>query len=288
MKVFPLLLMSNFILISAQAQLPEGKKIERSLYLYDMHTRKSTLLIRENRHFKAPNWAPNRIYLLLNSNGKIEKYSLKGEALGTIYTGELSKNNNDHGISFDGNILFFSSGQNKIKTHSSSYWRGVSPDGETIVYCAERNGNYDVYKMSANGGEEIRPTTAEGLDDGPEYSPDGRYIYFNSFQTGKMQIWRMFTDDTHKEQMTFDNYSNWFAHIAPHNQNAVPISYTEDQDQQHPFGKQLKLSLLDLATKELSDLTPIFYDEPGTLNIPSWNLQWTQFLYVTYALKDQS
>ena len=30
---------------------------------------------------------------------------------------------------------------------------------------------------------------AEGLDDGPEYTPDGD-IYFNSVRTGIMQIWR--------------------------------------------------------------------------------------------------
>jgi TolB protein len=290
----------------AHAQIPEGKKVQSSLYIYNMITKESLLVTRENRHFEAPNWAPNGTYLLLNSNGKIEKYSLKGEALGEIDTGELSKNNNDHGISFDGKTLFFSGGQNEIKMHSSfiykvplkggqpklltplspSYWHGVSPDGETIVYCAERNGNYDVYKISASGGEEIRLTTAEGLDDGPEYSPDGKYIYFNSFRTGKMQIWRMLTDGSNKEQMTFDNYSNWFVHIAPHNQNAVIISYIEDQGQQHPFGRQVKLRLLDLSSKKMSDLTATFYRGQGTINVPSWNPEGTQFLYVTYALID--
>ena len=288
------------------AQIPEGKKVQSSLYLYDMITQESILVTRENRHFEAPNWAPKGTYLLLNSNGRIEKYSLKGEALGEIDTGELSKNNNYHGFSFDGKTLFFSGGKNTIKEHNSSiykvpikggepqiltplspsYWHGVSPDGETIVYCAERNGNYDVYKMSASGGKEIRLTTAEGLDDGPEFSPDGKYIYFNSFRTGKMQIWRMFPDGTNKEQMTFDDYSNWFAHIAPHNQNAVLISYIKDQGQQHPFGRQVKLRLLDLSTKKLRDLTPAFYGGQGTINVPSWNPEGTQFLYVAYALID--
>ena len=201
---------------------------------------------------------------------------------------------------------FFSSGKNEIEGHSSfiykislkggepklltplnpSYWHGVSPDGSDIVYCAERNGNYDVYKMNSDGGEEIRLTTAEGLDDGPEYSPDGKYIYFNSYRSGKMQIWRMLADGSNKEQMTFDNYSNWFAHIAPHNQNAVLISYLEDQGQQHPFGRKVKLRLLDLNTKEVSNLTPPFYGGQGTINVPSWNPEGTQFAYVVYSLED--
>ena len=297
------------LLVSIQmlsAQIPEGKKVISSLYIYDMIDKESTLITRENRHFEAPNWAANGTYLLINSDGKIEKYSLKGEPQGIIDTGGLEKCNNDHGISFDGRTLFFSSGKNEIEGHSSfiykislkggkpklltplnpSYWHGVSPDGSDIVYCAERNGNYDVYKMNSDGGEEFRLTTAEGLDDGPEYSPDGKYIYFNSYRSGKMQIWRMLADGSNKEQMTFDNYSNWFAHIAPHNQNAVLISYLEDQGQQHPFGRKVKLRLLDLNTKEVSNLTPPFYGGQGTINVPSWNPEGTQFAYVVYSLED--
>jgi len=86
--------------------------------------------------------------------------------------------------------------------------------------------------------------------------------------------------------MTFDNYSNWFAHIAPHNQNAVFISYIEDQKNQHPFGKQVKLRLLDLNTKEVTDLTPVFYGGQGTINVPSWNPEGTQFVYVVYSLEE--
>jgi len=303
MKYFLLLLVSIQLL---SAQIPEGKKVISSLYIYDMITKESSLLTRENRHFEAPNWATNGTYLLINSNGKIEKYSLEGERQGIVDTGTLEKCNNDHGISFDGRTLFFSSGKNEIDEHNSfiykvplnggepklltplnpSYWHGVSPDGKYIVYCAERNGNYDVYKMNADGGEEIRLTTAAGLDDGPEYSPDGQYIYFNSYRSGKMQIWRMHPDGSHQEQMTFDAYSNWFAHIAPHNKNAVLISYVKDQAQQHPFGKKVKLRLLDLTTKKVEDLTPAFYGGQGTINVPSWNPEGTKFAYVLYALED--
>src|SRR6056300_155015 len=300
MKYFLLLLVSIQLL---SAQISEGKKVISSLYIYDMITKESSLLTRENRHFEAPNWATNGTYLLINSNGKIEKYSLEGERQGIVDTGTLEKCNNDHGISFDGRTLFFSSGKNEIDEHNSfiykvplnggepklltplnpSYWHGVSPDGKYIVYCAERNGNYDVYKMNADGGEEIRLTTAAGLDDGPEYSPDGQYIYFNSYRSGKMQIWRMHPDGSHQEQMTFDAYSNWFAHIAPHNKNAVLISYVKDQAQQHPFGKKVKLRLLDLTTKKVEDLTPAFYGGQGTINVPSWNPEGTKFAYVLYA-----
>lgn len=296
-----------FLLISIPvfAQVPEGKTVISSLHIYDLESKTSTKILEEERHFEAPNWSPDGKFLLINSNGELEKISPQGKKLGKFNTGKLNKANNDHGFSFDGRTLFISSGTAEnggsyifkvpgnggkpqlITPASPSYWHGVSPDGKFIVYCAPRNENYDVYKMSVNGGEEIRLTTAEGLDDGPEYSPDGKFIYFNSYRSGMMQIWRMKSDGTAKEQMTFDAHSNWFAHINPNNKVAVIITYIEDQEQQHPFGRQVKLRLLDLQTKKITDLTEEFFGGQGTINVPSWNPDGTKFSYVTYELQDQ-
>ena len=154
------------------------------------------------------------------------------------------------------------------------------------MYCAERDGNYDVYKLNSEGGVEVRLTFDDGLDDGPEYSPDGKYIYFNSYRSGKMQIWRMNSKGSDAEQITFDKYSNWFPHISPKNDLAVIISYIEDQKQLHPFGKNVKLRLINLNTKKVTDLTDIFYGGQGTINVNSWNPDGTKFSYVKYSLKD--
>ena len=90
----------------------------------------------------------------------------------------------------------------RITPVGPSYLHGWSPDKKFLVYTAERgDGNYDIYKIPSSGGQEIRLTTAEGLDDGPEYSPDGKYIYFNSVRSGTMQIWRMNSDGTNQVQV---------------------------------------------------------------------------------------
>ena len=293
--------------LTLSAQIPEGKKVISSLYIYDMASGKSTLVLQEERLFEAPNWSPDGQYLLINSGGLLEKVSLEGEKLGLLNTDFVQQANNDHGFSFDGKTLFISSGKKEDKGWSSyifkvsssggvpvqitpaspSYWHGVSPNGKKIVYCAPRNNeNYDVFQMDVNGGEEIRLTTTEGLDDGPEYTPDGKYIYFNSYRTGMMQIWRMKPDGTKHEQMTFDNYSNWFAHIAPNNRVATIITYLEDQQQNHPFGRQVKLRLLDLKSKKVTDLTEAFFGGQGTINVPSWSPDSEKFAYVGYELVD--
>ena len=292
--------------LSLSAQIPAGKKVISSLYVYDLATGKSELILTEKRHFEAPNWSRDGQFLLINAYGKLEKISPKGEKLGELNTGSVMKANNDHGYSFDGKTLFISSGKPEIKGGSSfiykvgaeggepvqltpltpSYWHGVSPDMKTMVYCASRNGNFDIYAMSTDGGEEIRLTTNQSLDDGPEYAPDGKHIYINSYRSGMMQIWRMKADGSDPEQMTFDAHSNWFAHIAPNNQVATIITYLEDQKELHPFGHQVKLRLLNLKTKAVKDLTEAFYGGQGTINVPSWSPDGKKFAYVRYALED--
>ncbi|RXK49781.1 TolB family protein [Aquirufa rosea] len=293
--------------LSLFAQIPPGKSVISSLHIYELKTKKSVEILKEHRHFEAPNWSVDGKHLLINSKGLLEKISPTGEHLGILPTGTVQKCNNDHGYSFDGKTLYISSsdptsgingslifkvgsegGQPiRLTNQGPSYWHGISPDGKTMVYCAERDKNYDVYAMDTNGGPEIRLTSEEGLDDGPEYSPDGKYIYFNSYRSGKMQIWRMRPNGSQAEQMTFDDYSTWFAHIRPNGKEAVVISYIQDQKQNHPFGHQVKLRLLNLKNKKIEDLTEEFYGGQGTINVPSWSPDGSKFAYVRYELEDK-
>jgi len=289
------------------SQIPSGKSVISSLHIYDVKSKKSTEILKEYRHFEAPNWSVDGTHLLINSLGLLEKISPIGEKLGQLPTGTIQKCNNDHGYSFDGKTLYISSsdpssgisgslifkvesqgGQPiRLTNQGPSYWHGISPDGKTMVYCAERNKNYDVYAMDTQGGPEIRLTTEDGLDDGPEYTPNGKYIYFNSYRSGKMQIWRMRPDGSQAEQMTFDDYSTWFAHIRPNGKEAVVISYIKDQKQSHPFGHQVKLRMLNLKSKKIEDLTEEFYGGQGTINVPSWSPDGSKFAYVRYELEDK-
>jgi len=167
--------------------------------------------------FEAPNWAHDGATLLFNRDGRIERIPVTGGAPGTMDTGFANRCNNDHGISPDSKWLaisdqsqedhrslvyivpFEGGAPRRITKKSPSYWHGWSPDGKTLAFVGERNGDFDIYTIPAQGGEETRLTTAKGLDDGPEYSPDGIYIYFNSERTGHMQIWRMKADGSEQE-----------------------------------------------------------------------------------------
>ena len=287
------------------------EKIESSLKTVDIVTREIKSVYTASVHFEAPNWHRDGNYFIVNSNGRLYTIPENGSGMTMLNTGFADECNNDHGISSDGKWLAISHNNKldttqkvqwkksaiyvlpvqggeprQVTTNSPSFWHGWSPDGKTLAYCAERNGNFDIYTIPVSGGRETRLTFEERLDDGPDFSPDGKYIYFNSFRSGSMQIWRMKTDGSNQEQLTNDAFSNWFAHPSPDGKWIVFISYLHDQGQDHPFGKDVKLRLMSLHDRSISDLTPVFFGGQGTINVPSWSADSKKVAFVSYRVKE--
>jgi Tol biopolymer transport system component len=249
---------------------------------------------------EAPNWLRDGKTLIYNSGGRLYRIPIAGGKPEAIDTGFANRCNNDHGVSPDGKLLVLSDqsqgkrqsliytlpvagGKPKLVTpNGPSYWHGWSPDGNTLAYCAERNGEFDVYTIPADGGEEKRLTTAKGLDDGPEYSPDGKYIYFNSDRTGRMQIWRMKTDGSDQEQVFEDDFNNWFPHLSPDGRQMVFLSYDNDV-KGHPADKDVTLRRMALDTKKI-DVIGQFLGGQGTINVPCWSPDGKRIAFVTYQL----
>ncbi|MEM9935912.1 MAG: hypothetical protein AAF824_19965, partial [Bacteroidota bacterium] len=134
---------------------------------------------------EAPNWMPDGEKLLYNQDGHIYTISLDGGEPQQLDTGLADRNNNDHGISFDGKLLAIShhrenmpsggstvyvlpieGGEPKLVTEQTpSYWHGWSPDNESVIYVAKREGDdrYNIFRKSIHGGEEEQLTDiAEG------------------------------------------------------------------------------------------------------------------------------
>lgn len=250
--------------------------------------------------FEAPNWTRDGKAFLFNRDGRIERLAVNGGKPEVLDTGFAIRCNNDHGISPDATQLAISDNSQgdheslvyvvpsgggtpkRITQKSPSYWHGWSPDGKTLAFVGQRNGEFDIYTIPATGGEETRITTAKGLDDGPEYSPDGKYIYFNSERTGKMQIWRMKPDGSEQEQVFSDDLNNWFPHLSPDGLWMVFLTYDADVTG-HPENKNVMLRLMSLADKKITVLAK-FFGGQGTINVPSWSPDSKQVAFVSYAL----
>ena len=254
-----------------------------------------------SQHIEAPNWLQDGSAFLFNGDGRIYRLPFAaGAKPDRIDSGFAIRCNNDHGVSPDGKQLAISDqsqeehrsivyivplaggAPRRITQRSPSYWHGWSPDGRTLAFVGERNGDFDIYSIPAAGGEETRLTTAKGLDDGPEYSPDGKYIYFNSERTGMMQIWRMKADGTEQEQITSDGYNDWFPHISPDGKWMVFLSYERDVSG-HPENKYVRLRVMSLADKKIVVLAKLFGGQ-GTINVPSWSPDSARLAFMSYHL----
>jgi len=178
-------------------------------------------------------------------------------------------------------ILPSSGGAPELVTRNApSYWHGWSPDGTTLAYCAQRDGEFDIYTTTLTGGGETRLTTTPGLDDGPDYSPDGRFIYFNSERSGRMQIWRMRTDGSDQTQITHDEFNNWFPHPSPDGRWIVFLTY-EGEVQGHPANKDVMLRLMPVRGGPVQVIVKLFGGQ-GTLNVPSWSPDSQRIAFVSY------
>lgn len=291
-----------------QQQRPQVTSI---LEVLDIQTGERRVVREFNGTIEAPNWTMDGKWLVYNSNGLIYKVSPDGQGeVELVNTGYVTRCNNDHVLSADGKSIAVSSGPSatgggsyvytlpldgsempKLITPSSpSYLHGWSPDGKTIAYCAFRGGRAgDIYTLNADGtGEEKRLTTADGLDDGPEYSPDGRHIWFNSVRTGLMQVWRMNADGSEQTQMTFDETRNaWFPHVSPDGQWVIFLTYHKGdlEPGQHVANKNVELRLMPASGGEPKTIVELFGGQ-GTINVNSWAPDSRHLAFVSYRLNN--
>jgi dipeptidyl aminopeptidase/acylaminoacyl peptidase len=257
--------------------------------------------------FEAPNWTRDGAALIFNTSGtdpatrgRLYRFDLKSRTPALIDTGFATRNNNDHVLSFDGTMLGISDqstekGESTIFTLplsggvpkrvtalTPSYLHSWSPDGKFLVYTGGRAGNFDIYKIAADGsGQEIRLTTDAALDDGPEFSRDGKYIYFNSARSGRMQLWRMKPDGKDQQQLTNDEFNNWFPHLSPDGKTLVMISYADPiAANEHPYYKHVYLRLMP-ADGGAAKVIAYVYGGQGTINVPSWSPDGRQLAFVS-------
>ena len=79
-----------------------------------------------------------------------------------------------------------------------------SPDGSKIAFGAIKDGNWEIYTMSADGNNLERITNNPAVDLLPDWSPDGNEILFKSDRSGSTDIYRMNTDGNNIRRITDD------------------------------------------------------------------------------------
>ncbi len=273
--------------------------MKSQLAVWDLKTQVKCVIFESSKHIEAPNWSPCGRFLLVNGEGRLFRVPLDAPALQPVDTGAAVSLNNDHGFSPDGTQIAISdkteTGESCIYTlpvsggtptritqNVPSYWHGWSPDGLTHTYVGFRGTPRKAVLLSipANGGTETCLCDAFDHIDGPDYSADGSWIWFNGERDGTVELWRYNLKTASLEQMTKDERINWFPHPSPSGKHVVYLAYPEGTIG-HPAEKDVELRLLPAEGGTPKILLSLFGGQ-GTINVPSWHPEGDKFAFMQY------
>lgn len=289
------------------------------LRIYDLaNGDSSTVFESDSVWFEAPNWSPDGGSLVVNADGGLYRWPLRtaapwgsrGGALEAVPVVGDHAFNNDHVISPDGSVILatardgqlyevpIAGGQaRRITTPADPairfkyYLHGISPDGATISAVGgglNRDGVWvtNVYLVSRADGTSVALTADDWPDDGPEFSPDGSRVWFNSERAsrvpGDAQLFSMAPDGSDLRQHTNDDRVNWFPHPAPDGSVVLYLSFPAGTTG-HPGNLPVELRLLDPTTNTHTTLVELFGGQ-GTSNVPGWSPDGRRFAYVDYPI----
>lgn len=298
---------------TSAAQKHDGWRLRSRLYIYDLRDGSSHLIFTADSVWEAPNWSPDGKYLISNHDGHIYRLVLQGNSAAQpqrLAIPDSYECNNDKALSPDGTKLAFSatlppergsevflsnadgSGIEQMTHAAPSYFHGWSPDGKILAFVAQRGGSgqYDIYGVPAAGGPETRLNFDPHQDDGPDYSPDGRWIYINSDRTGKEAIWRFpatgaGANDANAQMVVSDDLQDWFPHIAPDGRKLVYIGYPAGTPTHDPRNVHIALKLVEISDGAVAHTQKTLVKATGgqgSMNVNSWSPDSTRFAYVTY------
>jgi catechol 2,3-dioxygenase-like lactoylglutathione lyase family enzyme len=242
-----------FAHVALQAPAPVATGSRTSLYStlqtisINDQFRRSMVVRSVPEYMQSPNWAPGGKDIYVHERGRIERIPYLEPPAGgepqVIDTGQLVGCSGNFGLSPDGKLLAVSCSEVKGGPHevyvlpaagggmprkvtsssTSSYFHAWSPDSRTIGFTRGSASKADLFAIPVDGGAEVR-LTSDTVNDGPDYSPDGKYIYFDSARSGTVQIWRMRPDGSAAEQITDDDNINSSPHVAPDGKSVAFLS----------------------------------------------------------------
>ena len=122
------------------------------------------------------------------------------------------------------------------------------PTAKSLVYTGRREQRVRHLPIASDGsGTEVNLTTSKGLDDGPEFTPDGQCIYFNSARSGPMQIWRMQPDGSNRSRSRTTSSTTGSRTSRPTASRSRSSATRGHRAADHPYYKRVYLRLMPLG-----------------------------------------
>ncbi|MDQ0076211.1 TolB family protein [Arthrobacter oryzae] len=257
---------------------------------------------------EAPNWTLDGSALILNGDGKLWSLDVGTCAVAQVPLTGVPDLNNDHVLAPDGEQIFLSANDGHIyraelnggaaeritnDDGSFHFLHGVSPDGQELAYVGIEAGDFTqpgkLMTMASDGGVTAAADVGAGHCDGPEYSPDGKWLYLNteSFTStpGHAQLARIKVNGGGFEQLLESETVDWFPHLSPDGRLASYIRFPGGTVG-HPADLPVDVVLVSTGDWTTPLHTWSLFGGQGTLNVNSWSPGSTRFAYVAYPLSD--
>ncbi|MEC3854358.1 TolB family protein [Paenarthrobacter ureafaciens] len=262
---------------------------------------------------EAPNWTLDGSSLILNGDGKLWTLDVPGDSPAKPVEVPLSgipDLNNDHVLAPDGTSIFLSANDGHIyraalaggpatriteEDGTFHFLHGVSPDGKELAYVGIPAGDFTqpgrLMTIASDGGADARVDVASGHCDGPEYSPDGKWLYLNteSFSSipGHAQLARIRVDGSGFEKLLESDTVDWFPHLSPDGRFASYIQFPSGTEG-HPADLPVAVVLVSTADWTTPLHTWPLFGGQGTLNVNSWSPDSGRFAFVAYPISDST
>jgi len=150
----------------------------------------------------------------------------------------------------------------------------LSPDGRTIVFTSQRDGDLDIYLMNTDGSNVRRLTTQVGYDGGPFFSHDGTKIVYRAWHPDtpegqaefrrllgehlvrptRMELWIMNADGSDQHRITDLGGANFAPYFTPDDRQIIFSS-----NHTNPRGRNFDLYLVNVDGTGLQQVTT--YDQ---------------------------
>jgi TolB protein len=272
--------------------LKEGQRCE--VWLVSVATGERELVFAsDNLLLEAPNWTHDGANLILNGAGKLWALDIGNGSIACVDITDIPDLNNDHVLAPNGQDIYLSAndghiyrgdlaGGRAVRVTANDGWfhflHGVSPDGQELAYVGLEAGDFlkpgQLFITPSDGGISSTIDVGSGHCDGPEYSPDGKWLYFNTetFTSlpGHAQIARVQIDGSGFEQLVASPTVDWFPHLSGNGRFGVYLRFPAGTTG-HPADLPVELVAVSADDWTTPLHTWTLFGGQGTINVNSWS-----------------
>jgi TolB protein len=280
------------------------------LWTADVSTGTTQLLLESTDVLiEAPNWTLDGAALIVNGAGRLWSVPLAAPELIPVPLTGCPDLNNDHVLAPDGRRVYVSANDWHIYEAQLAggpvrrvtgeppiqglmhFLHGVSPDGERLAFVGlEPDGENlwaraNIFTMSVGGGDHRQITDTPHPADGCEYSPDGRWLYFNTEQfSGHAQLARVPVDGGTPQRLRSSDTVDWFPHLSADGHRATFVAFPPGTAG-HPADVWVDVLSVELPDWQNASVVARVFGGQGTLNVNSWAPDGDRFAYVAYPIE---